>query len=456
MTLKTKNSALQNITIILIGALLLGFLWRVRGEGGWGSSWGLLNAGVIYTLFLTVAVGERKKLNFAWTALTGLSFMLTVPSWGTLLYQISGLLFREESWTKGVSEYVLISPASGIVLMLCLGFGTAAIFGIMLGRGYSEKQWKLKDFIILLAVFYITDLVTKATVSHWLLNLLQPEAAEVFAGGLQKAEITDSVYKAYMSHFDDLSWGKKFDGGRNYFSSIQAISSTLRAVAVLLTTRFIIKDKRSANVGAVVCSAFAFAITAADIFFYLDNGGYLMKGNSYLPEGFSAWSLWEYFTGFIAGGIITAFVLKLKPQANVLEPTFGKLPLKAKNVFTFILGYIVMLGVAIVRPILERFDESDYVILFTAIAAVVAITLAVILTKKYGVSLEKLGYKKFAAAALPSLVAYIIIVYMFIGCETRQNYKSISELHNILMIVSFVAICAWSVVKIKEYKKQNY
>ncbi len=453
MTATKKKTFFSNAVTVLVGALLMGFLWRVRGEHGWGSSWGLLNAGIVFTLFLTVAVGERKKMNFAWTALTGLSFMLTVPSWGTLLHQVSGLLYTEEYWTKGTTDFVLISPATGIALMLCLGFGTAAIFGIMLGRAYGDKQWKIKDFIILLAVFYITDLVTKASISHLILNLLQPEATQIFADGLAKAEISDSVYSAYMSHFNDLSWAKKFDGGRNYFSSIQAISSTLRAVAVLLATRFIIKDKRSADTGAVVCGAFAFAITAADIFFYLGNGGYHMLNESYLPASFSPWPLWEYFTGFAAGGIITAFMLKLKPTQDIKEPAFDKMPTKLKSVLTFILGFIVLIGVALVRPILERFDESDYMILFTAIAALAAIAIAVVLSKKYGVSLEKLGYGKFAAVALPCFVIYIFAVYMFIGCEPTHNYKFIGELHNILMTISFAALVIWSAVKIKNLKQ---
>ena len=81
----TKNSKLYNVLAVLVGALLLGFLWRVRGEHGWGSSWGLLNAGFVFALYLCVVAGARKKMNFIWVSLTAASFMLTTPSWGTLL-----------------------------------------------------------------------------------------------------------------------------------------------------------------------------------------------------------------------------------------------------------------------------------------------------------------------------------------------------------------------------------
>ena len=73
-----------------------------------------------------------------------------------------------------------VSIPSAVFQMLCLGFGVAVIFGIMLGRAYSSKQWKLLDFIIVIAIFYAVDLITKATVSHWVLDAIQPQAAELF------------------------------------------------------------------------------------------------------------------------------------------------------------------------------------------------------------------------------------------------------------------------------------
>ncbi|MEE1283504.1 MAG: hypothetical protein UHK54_01450, partial [Acutalibacteraceae bacterium] len=85
MVKNNKYSIGYQLFTILIGALLMGFLWRVRGTHGWGSSWGLLNAGFIFTMFIIMVIGERKKLNFGWLTITSLSFMLTVPAWGTLL-----------------------------------------------------------------------------------------------------------------------------------------------------------------------------------------------------------------------------------------------------------------------------------------------------------------------------------------------------------------------------------
>lgn len=449
MTKNTSQSKINNVITVIIGALLMGFLWRVRGTHGWGSSWGLLNAGIVFVLFLAVAIGERKKMNLAWTSLTALSFMLTVPAWGTLLNQMSG--------TLALGDYsVAISPWSGVFMMLCLGFGVASIFGIMLGRAYSDKQWKLWHVIVLIAVFYAVGYLAKATVSHLILQAIQPQAAEALAADLKAVGINDGVYKTYMQHFDNDAWAKKFTqealgrisvAGRNYFQSIMTISSAISAVAVLITTRFVIKDKRAALTGTVTCFAFAIAITLADLFFWFESKGYAV------PDTYAPWSLWEYFTGFIAGGIITAFLVSLKKKDDVTEPVFDKLPLKARNVLTFLLGFIGMIGVSIVRPVLERFDHSDNMIIYTIISVIAALAIIIVIAKKYGFTLEKIPYKNYCAVALPCFVIFIFIAYMFIGCAEYQNYTSIGMIHNILVTVSAALIILWSAVQIKKIKK---
>lgn len=451
--IQTKSrSKLYDVLTVLIGALLMGMMWRVRGTHGWGSSWGLLNAGIVFILFLTAAVGERKKLNLAWTALTSLSFMLTTPAWGTLLNQITGVLNLEDG-------FAYVSPASGIFMMVCLGFGLASIFGVMLGRGFSDKRWKLSDIIILLAVFYAINYIAKAFISPFIIQLVQPETVKVFTDDLRLVGIDESAYKVFLQHFDNDSWAKKFTvdmlgrtsvAGRNYFQEIKTVSAAISGLAVLLTTRFVIKDKRAAATGAVTCGAFAFAITVSDLFFYFGNGGYHMLQGNLLPDSFAPWSLWEYFTGFIAGGIITAFIISLKPADDFCEIAFGKLPEKAANISTFLLGFIGMIGITIVRPVLERFDHSDNQIIFTVISVIAAIVIVAVLAKKYGIALQKASYEKYCAVALPCFTAYIYIAYMFIGCKEYMNFYDFGSFHNILVTVSYVLILIWSAVRIKK------
>ena len=444
--MKKENSAIKNVFLIIMGALLMGLLWRVRGEHGWGSSWGLLNAGFVFTMFIVLIKGSRQKLDIGWLSLTALTFMLTTPGWGTLLSQITGIIYDAEDWINGGSD-VYTSIGSAVFLMLCLGFGLASLFGIMLGRGFSDKQWKTKDIVILLAVFYIVDLIASAVISPFILNVVQPEAAQVFEEGLKIQGIDGSAYELYIEHFKDVSWAKKIDGGRNYFQSCDVITATIKAISSLLVTRFIIKDKIAAKVGTVVCSAFAIGITLADLFFYLGNGGYHELNASYLPESFYAWGCWEYFTGFIAGGIITAFILKLKAGADVPELAFSNVKEKPKAILTFVLGTLFMLGVNIVRPVLVRYEDSDYMILATIIAVVFAIGFVAILVKLFGFNASKTHIEKYYALLLLLFVIYIEIVYLLIGTPDCTHLFANGGFQHTMAILSGLVLVLWLVFR---------
>ncbi len=442
--IKRKN--FEKLFTVLTGALLMGMLWRVRGTGGWGSSWGLLNAGFIFCMFIALVMGERKKTGYGWIALCALSFMLTTPSWGTLLTQITGVLYKFEFWTEG-DPMVYVSIPSALFLMVCLGFGLASIFGIMLGRGYSEKQWKIKDFVIILVVFYGVDILTKATISHYILDLVQPEAGEIFSVGLKNAGIDLTPHQAFLEHFNDLAWSKKFDGGRNYFSSIQAISSLFKSLAVILAARFIVKDKVAAKISGIVCCAFGFSITVSDLFFYFGNGGYHQLGTSPFSEAIAPWSCWEYFTGFIAGGIITFAILKLKPAKDVDELAFSKVAEKPKNILTFIIFFLALMGISVVRPVLERLDESDFQIIATVLAVLAFVG---IITKKFGFNAKNITSTRLYGILLPCFIVFIMIAYMFIAIPDEQNFRNISQLHNVLTTLSALSVLGWCLAKKKK------
>lgn len=550
MVKNNKYSIGYQLFTVLIGALLMGFLWRVRGTHGWGSSWGLLNAGFIFTMFITMVAGARKKMNFGWLAVSSLMFMLTVPAWGTLLDQITGVLFNASEistlvpFNSALTSDVYCSVPSAIYIMLSLGFGLASLYGIMLGRAYSDKQWKIRHYIILIAVFFAAGLIAKATVSHWILSAIQPQAGEAFETGLKdymltlvsfdalsleelkslaskefieafeatvstdyepafreafkvefienfkltqnlegisfddlkalivqslpkeavdafetavtKKSIDGSAWQVYLKHFDDVSWAKKAvpagSIGRNYFQSVEMISLAISAVASLIATRFIIKDKRAANTGFVVCGAFAFAITAADLFFYFGDGGYHQLAENYFGANIAPWSCWEYFTGFIAGGIITAHMLRLKAQEDVEDIAFSKVPEKFNKILTFALGYLFLIGVSIVRPVLERFDESKNQIIYVIISVLVAAGIVAILAKKWGIAAEKTDMVKISCELLPLFIALIFISYMFLCSQSYQNYTSITMLHNIMVIVSLIAVNIWIIIHTSKLK----
>ncbi len=440
---KSKNETLSKIITVLIGGLLLGMLWRARGEHGWGSEAGVFNVGFVFALFLSVVTGSRKKLDFGWLSVTAMSFIATVPAWGPLLNQITGVIRDTEK--DGTQEFIeQISPASGIFMMLCLGFGLAGIYAILLGRGYSDKRWRVRDIVIIIAVFLVSDQVSRYTFSHWIVNLVQPEAATLFERGLEMAGVEGTAYGVYLEHWGDMSWAKKIVGGRNYFTEVQAVSSAVRALAALLTARFIIKDKVAAKIATVICCAFAVSITVSDGFFYLQNANPADYRDTLLGFDFYAWSCWEYFTGFIAGVIITAYMLSLRKTQDVPELAFENFPEKPKKVLVFMAGYLGTVGVNLVRPIILRFDSTETSTIIAAVAGVIfAAAVIALLVWKCGFNAEKISADSFYRILLAIFAVFDILLYFFVCTAEYRNWLEINMLHNVIFAASAVIVTAW-------------
>lgn len=420
----------------LVGALLMGYLWRVRGTHGWGSSWGLLNAGFVFLLFLTLAARKKRSPSLPLISLAALSFMLTSPAWGTLLGQITGVL--RLTLPDGGTKDILISPASGIVMMLCMGFGLAGAFGVMLGRCFSDKKWRIRDYVAVAVVVLIVTYAAKATIAHLFVRVAEPQAVEAFADGLKEAGIDGGVYKAYLAHFNSDPWAKKIAGGRNYYACVSAFSAALAAAAAILTARYFVKDKYAARTGALVCGAFAFSIAFSDLFFFFGEGGYRMAQGFSLPESFAPWSLWEYFTGFLAGGIVTYYILKTagKEETPVL---FDALAPKAQGALFFALVCIGGIGANVVRPVMVRLDESKLMIPATVAAVLIVLAVCLLLCKRYGRTWEKIPYRKLVRFLCAAFIVFIFLLYLFVG---EGNFASVGMLHNILVCVSAAAVLA--------------
>ena len=439
----------HDLLCILVGALLTGFAWRVRGTGGWGAAWGLLNAGMLLTLYLLAVLGKRDGASLTLVAFTAASFMFTAPAWGTLLTQITGQM--KVAYAAG-EQIVSVSPFSGVILMLCMGFGLAAVFSVMLGRCFSGKDWRLRDYAAVLLVFLFVAYGAKASVAHPLVRLVQPQTVEAFRNGLAEAGIDRTPFAAYLSHVNAEGWAKKIAGGRHYYACVSAFSSALGSVAAVLATRLIVKDRYAARIGLTVCGAFAVAITVSDLFFWFDNGGYHGLQSFTLPDGWAAWSLWEYFTGFIAGGAITAAVLKTAPDAPSQEHLLENLPSKVNSVFRCLLIWVGLIGFNAVRPLQRRLDENIPVMIVGIAVGVIAVLAAMLLLRNQcGWALEKIPMPLQAPALCGAFVLYDTVVYLFISTDEPAVY-SIGELHNILVLISCAAVTAYCAVLFRNHK----
>lgn len=432
--MKTESAVTSKgakIALILCGALLTGMLWRVRGTHGWGSSWGLLNVGFVLILFLAsfVRVG---KTPYGVIGLAAFSFMLTTPAWGTLNSQITGVLSVAVPGEETVD--VAVSPVSGIILMLLMGFGLAGVFGVMLGICFGKGKRVIPEMAAVAAAALIVSYAAKASVAHPLVRLIEPQAAKTFAEGLAGIGADTGVYKAYLAHFNSESWAKHVFGGRNYYACVSAVSAALGAVAAAVTARFAFGDRFAAKTGAAVCSSFAFAITLSDLFFFFSDGGFRHSQGFSLPDGFAAWSLWEYFTGFIAGGLITYFILKNVPSRD------GKIEIQSGpgNKVLNITGYVIFAAAAAVnavRPALVRYDFAAAGIVIAVAAGAGVLALCAVCFKKG----RLFGFGDVCPFLCVLFVVYDFVIYMFAGDE--PNISSLADAHNILVCIS-AAYCA--------------
>lgn len=440
---KVRNMTIERkISCIFGGAFLLGFLWRLRGTHGWGAAWGLLAAGFVFSLFLMAILFDRSKRSFPLLAATAFSFMLTTPAWGTLLEQITGILTLRSNASDATLS-VRIHPASGIVLMLCLGFGLASVFGVMLGNQFSQTTWRLRDYAVVLVMFYVTGLAMKAYPAHAILSLLQPQSCAAFAAELQKSGLphSESVLAFYYAHFGNIPAAKGILGGRHYFSAVETIAFAAQASAVLLTTRFIVRDKQAAKTGAVVCGSFALSITVSDLFFFFANGGYLQQQGFSLSDWIAPWSMWEYCTGFLAGGIITAYLLLASKPAEGTAALCDKGRIHVTSKVTFVLSFVLVfvgaIGLNAVRPLLVRLDASAFQIPAVIAAAAVVLGACVYLCRRFGASLEKANASSTSCVLCTAFVAWFLCLYMLIG---RPELHSMQTLHNLLVLLSAVYV----------------
>ncbi len=404
-TLSTRNLSAGTKALMLFAfSIMTGFMWRVRGDHGWGSMWGMFAVGVAMMLFIFAFFGNKKKLTYEAIPIAVFLLGITNGGWGTLNSQMGGYLGSTAAFTgEEVARSIEISCFSGLGIMLLLGFGWMPLFALYLGSLFSKKEYKLKNYIMLIAVYYVVMLAMQASVSHFILPLINPEAVEGFKLGLTDRGVDMTPIKAYITNFGSAAWAKKVPFGRNYFTSIEVISSAIAALVSSLTALIVLKDKITALLSTAINFICAVAITAADVFLILDSDrGFFaaVKAPDFIVN--CGWSLWEFFTGFLLGFGIMLLLICLPESITGGEGRFeydtpvienDKLRAAFHALFTFVFVFVLTLA----RPLGGRIsewiairgwsDEEETIQIIIAVAlSVIAFIPSVIIAKKNCVS----------------------------------------------------------------------
>ena len=423
-----KYSKTYNFMFILLCAFYTGFLWRLRGDHGWGSFKGMTAVALGLLLAIISFMPYRKKINTEIFPFVILLTALTNSGWGTLNSQITGFL---GSGTDAPA--VFISPVSGAAVMFLLGFGWAPFLAMFIGYYLSDKKPKYYHYLIVIAVYFAVEYITKASISHLAVKLVSPTAEAAFADTLKSQGFDLTPYKAYLAHFDNISWAKKLDFGRNYFQTVETCSQTFATLASIIYVRFAAKDKTAAKIQTLVCASFGIAITAADLFIFLADGGF-RNSLANVPQWLTGWSNWEYWTGFIAGLLIAVIIVvyvKKHPGKENLRP---ECILPDKKPIVFIRNYLavafpVIMAAAVPLSIRLTYvndfffrnvsfsDDEILCIPFAAAAGILMIFPAVKMMKK-----ELLGEKELIIKAAPVMLTASFGVFSLLYFCTGNAY----------------------------------
>lgn len=427
------------IFMVLACACMTGFMWRVRGDYGWGSMWGMFSVGIMLVLFIYAFFGNRRKISYESIPAAVILLGITNGGWGTLNQQLSGYL--QETTIVGNEwkiESVPVSAASGLIIMLLLGLSWMPLFSIFIASLFSDKKYGIKHYAVLIGIFYAVSLIFQFSASHFILAKICPQATEAFAKSLAAAGIGMSPLKAYAVKLGSISWAKNFLFGRNYFTSIVVISRAAGAIICSLSALIIFKDRLTSLVSMLINIVSAIAITAADfpLIAGSDRGFFIGK---HFPAFFTAnaWNMWEFLTGFFFG---FGFMLILVCLPGKVLNGEGKF--KAKSVFAnpaprYIYNSIFVLffsfGVVTVRPLGYRISQMlfeagkisyDNMDKFGAIIAVIlgipALIICLIIAKKNILTLGlqvpvAARIENFSMKATPAYFLVNALLYFFTG-----------------------------------------
>ena len=442
-----KMSVGMKILSVILGAVMCGFMWRCRGSGGWGSSWGLYAVGLVLMLLIYHFYSDRKGMKFEMIPIGSFLLGLGVTGYGTVIEQMGGVLWSDLPYKgeilngqaplfemPGGDVYVSVNPVSGGIIIFFMAFTLVPLFTFFITSLFSDKKYILKDYVIICVIFFVSSLVFKATVAHPILKAVNPEQVQYAALGLKEYGYEySSPMAAYMSHFMNRSWTQDIAFFENYYMSIEHISDTLAILATSAYILFARKDKYTAF-GSVLIDFLTGAVSTALsplISSYFHAGPFK---DVVLPKWFVAiadWGVWEYATGFFFGLFVMLF-LAITADRHTVRTGYDDTPLYNDSKISFGLNLVLFIFIFCVAParfigqriggLLEFLkvlpdDEPVGTILLVILAIVFGVFTIKILRRNIlekGTNAADMLPVDFARKALPIYLAVCFVAYFFL------------------------------------------
>lgn len=344
----TKKS--EKALSVIAGALLTGFMWRCRGSGGWGSFWGLTAVGTMLMLLIYFYYGHTEKFGHFLLPLGGLFAGLTVFMCGSVVDLGGGVLIGDALFTgEDTMRITVISQGTGIFILAIAGFALMCLFGVFTGTLFSKKKYGFWHYVLFAAIFFVTEIVSKLSISHLIAKLLIPEAAAGFETGLADRGEAGTAYTAYVSHFGNIRWANGVPYGYPYYEIIEHISFFICALALLAVVLFVFKDRTVFFTALGADTAGALGFVAGDYFNVNSfETSFLSKLNLPAFLRVEDWGLWEFTVGFVLGAGIMLTLALLPAEVKRTDEAPNTPFFKSKKaeaffsfgMYTFIFGVV--------------------------------------------------------------------------------------------------------------------
>ena len=360
--MEKKISAPVKIISVILGTLVGGFMWRCRGESGFGSSWGLYSVALVLLLLIWQIYGRKKGMKFEYIPIGALLAGLGVTGYATVIEQLSGTVWSDLPFAGGDPVYMPVDPKSGMAIILIMGFTLIPLFSFFTGTLFSEKEYKIKHFVIAIVLFFGVGYIMKATLAHPIMKLINPEQVNYAALGLADAGYDySSPFAAYMAHFGGRRWTQEIPFFENYYMSIEHISDFFGVIALLLYALIGMKDKITFAFALVTNTFVSVATTALSLLIAAPFESGFLEGVPCLDvlKTGSGWGIWEFSTGAAVGFIIT-LIAALLPAKYTAQTKPDRAPLIDGKIPAFVFDLaacVFVFGVVPARVIGIRFNK---------------------------------------------------------------------------------------------------
>ena len=429
-----RMGPMGKFTFLIIASLLFGFGWQVRGSGTSDPivvTW-------LYMILIGYVLAPRENWNLVYIGIFVTAFRLMRRGWGTFVGQsgIPGIWpGRLISWTEGYD--VPVAWWQGYFWLFLVGAAWSAMPMVLLGTSLSRKKYTLFDALVIIGIYIGCYFFIANFIAPMVIPTIAPEAY-------------NEVY---------IALGQE----RNYISMVDNLSFALAIIGPLTYIAISKKDWFNLQLTVAIMFSFGIGFSVANISQAI--------GRNTIGHSFPFWSVWEYFSGFIAGGLMTVFLFFIsRTQYEDSDKPFTLLyrANKTKGLMEYLFAFLPVLyaiqesTIGMINSTLQQLTGTNPGIetwQSVIVALMIGTPLFILYSwrsarKKPIINYVFLGFTRAWTQARIYLVMTIIFVPFFYMCYAMQFLVTggipftHGYTHSWLNTISVIIVEAWCVIRL--------